>query len=165
MADTIPPRGSFGLQVAEWAKRTNKDIDIAARKITFALFSGIIQATPVGEDPDISPGRARGNWQTSVGAPVDGVVERLDQSGAAAVAEVEANMGGAGKVTYLTNNLEYIEVLEYGGYPDPVKKGTRLKDGSYEIRSEGGYSKQSPQGMVRTNLARVQQIVDESLKG
>jgi hypothetical protein len=57
---------AFSVQVAEWAKRTNHRIDVSVRNITLELFSGIIQATPVGQPPDVSPGRARGNWQTSV---------------------------------------------------------------------------------------------------
>jgi hypothetical protein len=68
----------------------------------------------------------------------------LDPDGTAAIADVMANMGGAGKVTYLTNNLPYIQQLEYGGYPDPVKRGSWIKrsrhsgPAHYEILSEGG---------------------------
>jgi hypothetical protein len=36
-------------------------------------------------------------------------------TGDAAKAEAKANMGGAGKITYITNNLPYIQQLEYGG--------------------------------------------------
>ena len=186
MAATINlPGNSFGLQVAEWAKTTKQRLDVSVRSITLELFSGIIEATPV------DTGRARGNWQTSVGSPAIGTVERLDPDGSAAIKEVIANMGGAGKVTWLTNNLPYIAVLEYGGYPDPVKRGTLVSRGAalgslgltvfsgnislrqslalssrtrepavYEIRSAGGYSRQAAAGMVRTNMARVQQIVN-----
>ena len=185
---------SFSLQVAEWAKTTNQKIDASVRSITLGLFSGIIKATPV------DTGRLRGNWQTSVGSPAIGTVERLDPTpqgsgGGAAIAEVRANMGGAGKVTWLTNNLPYASVVEFGLYPNPVKRGTLINRGAkvgslgltgfsgnislrqslalssrtrepavYEIRSAGGYSRQAPQGMVRTNMARVQQIVSASLK-
>jgi hypothetical protein len=183
------PGNSFGIQVAEWAKKTNHRIDVSVRRITLELFSGIIAATPV------DTGRARGNWQTSVGSPTSGVIDRDDLTGAAAIAEARDKMGGAGKVTYLTNNLPYIQVLEYGGYPNPPKRGTLVSRGAvvgslglsgfsgnislrqslalssrtrepavYEIRSSGGYSRQAPAGMVRINMARVQQIVSEALK-
>jgi hypothetical protein len=184
MADTITLQGdSFGLQVAEWAKKAKGSIDTNVRKITFSLFKGIIMSTPV------DTGRARGNWQTTVGEPATGTVERLDQSGTATAAEVTANMGGAGKVTWLTNNLPYIAVLEYGHYPNPPKRGTLVSRGAavsslglsgfsgniglrqslalrsktrepavYEIRSSGGYSRQAPAGMVRTNIARVNEF-------
>jgi hypothetical protein len=156
MADT------FSVQVDDWVKKAKGKVDQKVRAITLALFSGIIKATPVDPGGDIAGhvgGRARGNWQTSVGSPAAGVIETVDPTGATAIAGVLANMGGAGKVTWLTNNLPYISVLEFGGYPDPVKRGTRLKDGGYEIRSVGGYSRQAPAGMIRINMARVQQIV------
>ena len=55
---------------------------------------------------------------------------------------------------FFTNNLPYIETLEYGGYPNPVKKGTWVKKSkSYEVRSTGGFSKQvAPDGWVRKTL-------------
>jgi hypothetical protein len=185
MADTIPLQGSsFGIQVAEWAKKAKGKIDTNVRGITLSLFKGIIMSTPV------DTGRARGNWQTTVGEPATGTVERLDPSGSATVAELVANMGGAGKVTWLTNNLPYIAVLEYGLYPNPPKRGTLVSRGAavsslglsgfsgniglrqslalssrtrgapvYEIRSSGGYSRQAPHGMVRTNIARIGEII------
>ena len=54
---------------------------------------------------------------------------------------------------WIYNNLEYIHVLEFGLFPTPVKKGTRIPGGGYEIRSEGGFSKQAPGGMVRLAIA------------
>jgi hypothetical protein len=188
MADTINLQGgSFGLQVAEWAKKAKGSVDKNVRGITLALFSGIIKATPV------DTGRARGNWQTTVGTAATGTVERLDPSGSAAIGEITANMGGAGKITWLTNNLPYITVLEFGGYPNPPKRGTLVSRGAavsslglsgfsgniglrqslalgsrtrepavYEIRSSGGYSRQAPHGMVRTNIARIGGIIRDA---
>ena len=31
-----------------------------------------------------------------------------------------------GKKIFFTNNLPYIGILEYGGFPKPVKKGSRI---------------------------------------
>lgn len=144
---------SFSAQVGDWAKKAKGAIDANVRAITISLFKGVILSTPV------DTGRARGNWQTTVGAPASGTVERVDPSGASAIGEVTANLGGGGKVTWLTNNLPYIQVLEYGQYPNPPKRGTRLKGGGYEIRSIGGYSRQAPAGMVRISMARIGEIV------
>jgi hypothetical protein len=155
---------SFSLQVAKWAEKTKGDIDQNCRAITLALFTDIIKNTPT------DTGRARGNWMTTVDAPATSVVDRLDPSGTAAIAGVIANQGGAGKVTWLTNNLPYIQQLEFGGYPDPVKRGSWFKrsrkngPGHYEILSEGGYSRLAPAGMVRIALARIQTIMQENLK-
>lgn len=144
---------SFSKDVATWAKKANGKVDARTRAIITALFSSIITSTPV------DTGRARGNWQTSVSTPITGTTEREDPSGASAIAEVVSKQGGAGKVTFLTNNLPYIQVLEYGGYPDPVEKGTYVKGEGFEIRSEGGFSKQAPNGMVRVNMARIGAIL------
>lgn len=158
--------GKFSRDVRRFVKKTKGNIDLQVRAITLELFRSIILATPV------DTGRARGNWQTSVGSPKTGIVARLDPTGQAALGEVVANLGGAGTVTWLANNLPYIAVLEYGEYPNPPKLGTYVPkdrrkkaraDGdvtqAYEIRSAGGYSKQAPYGMVRVNFARVSEIV------
>jgi hypothetical protein len=61
-------------------------------------------------------------------------------------------MGGLGSLTWLSNNLPYIEKLEYGGYPD----------GPNTI---GGFSKQAPAGMVRVNMARITAHVRAARRG
>jgi len=98
------------------------------RTATLELFSGIIKSTPV------DTGRARGNWQTSVGQPQGGTLERTGME--AALAEVQATVPeGAGQLVYLSNNLPYIE------------------------RLENGWSQQAPIGMVRINVDRVRQML------
>jgi len=54
------------------------------------------------------------------------------------------------KKVYFTNNLPYIETLEYGGYPNPSKGK----------KTTSGYSNQlrpfkSPKGWVRATLIAV----------
>lgn len=65
---------------------------------------------------------------------------------------------------YIENNLPYINTLEYGGYPDPVKKGTYEKGTGYVIKSRGGFSKQAPHGMVGLTMARYEKLLKEVLK-
>ncbi len=148
----------FALDVTRWAESAKGKVDANCRAITLHLFSAIIQSTPV------DTGRARGNWQTTVSTPTRLITERLDPSGGNAIAEVFANAGGAGKITWLSNNLPYIAVLEYGLYPNPPKHGRLIKGVGYGINTIGGYSRQAPAGMVRINMARVQEIVREAVK-
>lgn len=154
--------GRFSDQVANFASGTKVEIDRRVRGVTLGLFRGVILGSPVDE------GRFRGNWQTSVGQPAEGTLDQVDKSGAAAIAAILANMGGAGSQTWMTNNLPYSEVLEFGEYPNPPKRGTWVKAagrgkrrvaGHFEIRSIGGYSKQAPAGMVRVNMARIAEIL------
>jgi len=63
---------------------------------------------------------------------------------------------GLWQTVWITSSLPYIEVLEYGGYPDPPLRGSwnpRLR--RYEVKSAGGFSRQAPRGMVRITYAAV----------
>lgn len=116
---------AFADDVRRFAVKAGDSSDKIVRAVTLSLFNGIIRDTPV------DTGRARGNWQTTVGQPASGEIDRLGAS--TAIAEVEAKTPpGAGQETYLANDLPYIEQLENGS------------------------SKQSPEGMVRRNMDRIQ---------
>lgn len=135
---------SFAVDLQKIADKIGRSLDQTVRATTIELFSGTILSTPVG-DPSrwknpppagYVGGRLRGNWQVSIGAPKSGEIDRIDSSGSATVAAMQAGIGGAGSVTYLTNNLPYAERIEFSGW-----------------------SGQAPEGMVRVNFARVQNIL------
>ena len=116
---------AFADDVRRFSVKAGESSDRIVRAVTLSLFNGIIRDTPV------DTGRARGNWQTTVGAPASGEVDRNGAS--ASLAEVEAKTPpGAGQETYLANDLPYI---------------TQLEEGT---------SKQSPQGMVKRNMDRIE---------
>ena len=110
------------------------------------LFN-IVEGTPVDS------GRARNNWFLSVSAPSQKTTKSKSK-GLAAIRQLRTMPQSVlNKKLYFTNNLPYIGLLEYGGYPKSVKKGTfnkKLK--KYEIRSISGYSKQMPRGWVRVAI-------------
>ncbi|MHC8299612.1 hypothetical protein [Pseudomonas sp. ZS1P83] len=87
-------------------------------------------------------GRFRGNWQFSVGSPVDGVLDQIDPAGNVTLAKLRLQVEqlSIGETAYIVNNLPYAISLEYG------------------------HSTQAPGGMVRITLARFQQIVDEAIR-
>lgn len=116
---------AFADDVRRFSVKAGESSDQIVRAVTLSLFNGIIRDTPV------DTGRARGNWQTTVGAPASGEIDRVGAS--ASIAEVEANTPtGAGQETYLANDLPYI------------------------VQLEEGTSKQSPQGMVKRNMDRIE---------
>lgn len=125
---------SFASDVAKFAKLTNASMDETGRAIVLELFSSVIKDTPV------DTGRARGNWQTSLSSPKDGEVSRSGSAPAIAEVAAESAKFGMGKVIYLSNNLPYIYRLEFLGW-----------------------SKQSPDGMVRKNVARIQANVRKAV--
>tara|TARA_R110000744_G_scaffold14616_4_gene41440 strand:- start:127 stop:630 length:504 start_codon:yes stop_codon:yes gene_type:complete len=156
---------SFTLDVKKFADSFIDGAEEAVRSTTIKLFSAIIQATPVDE------GRARGNWFTTGETPSARVDENIiDKSGKKAENQAKSTITKLTNwdVFTLTNNLPYITTLENGGYPDPVKNGTRINATGtrknpitpiYEKRSKSGYSKQSPNGMVRVNIMRFNRLL------
>jgi len=126
---------SFASDVEAYAKKAGASLDETSRAIVLELFGSVIKDTPV------DTGRAKGNWQTTIGAPASGTVDRLGESEALADVSQQTASFGAGKVIYLSNNLPYIYRLEYDGWSD-----------------------QAPAGMVRKNIARIQQIVAKAAR-
>ena len=140
-----------------------------AREIAFTAFDRIVQLTPV------DTGRARGNWQVSA-APAVPELEREDKSGRETLRAGNAAINEWPVVDsiYIANSLPYIGVLEYGGYPNPPKHGSRIRDRDlpgrrrkgikrslsesgirYIVKSSGGFSIQAPLGMVGVTLAEI----------
>lgn len=125
---------SFASDVAKYAKLVNASLDQTGRAIVLELFSSVIKDTPV------KSGRAKGNWQTSLSAPKTGQLARTGDAVAINEVAAESAKFGMGKVIYLSNNLPYIYRLEFLGW-----------------------SKQSPDGMVRKNVARIQANVRKAV--
>lgn len=80
------------------------------KRIAFEAFTRIIQRTPV------DTGRLRGNWQASVNAPKNNIVERDDKAGFVTLADGLDSLSDikAGTVVWITNNLPYAERIENG---------------------------------------------------
>lgn len=123
----------FTLDIQAFVAKAKKNPETVMRQVSLKLFSAIIKASPV------DTGRFRGNWQTTGVTPATGLIAGVDPTGNKAVnsaATFITNAPGWDTFT-LTNNLPYAERLEYG------------------------WSKQAPVGMVRVNIARFQQLINE----
>jgi len=157
--------GEFSIDIAQFHAETIEDIDIIRRKTTLDVFSKVVFKTPV------DTGRARGNWSVSISKPSRKVLKGVDRTGQKVQARIATSVGRSSVTdsVFLANNLPYIGVLEYGGYPMDPEKGSRISigkaKGQYEIRSAGGFSKQAPAGMVRTTIAEFPYIVRKSEAG
>ncbi len=119
---------SFSADIAAFANKAGASLDKTVRMVTLELFGSVIRATPV------DTGRARGNWQTTVGSAASGELDNRSES--SALSELQQNAGGVGTVTYLSNNLPYIKRLE-----------------------EGWSTQSPPYAMVRKNFTRIESIV------
>lgn len=120
---------SFSKQLTAFVSGTKEKIDKTVKGATVVLATNVITETPFDTTA------AQGNWQASVGEPKTSILDRKGVD--AAIADVMANVPDeAGSVVYLSNNLPYIQKLEYG------------------------HSDQAPQGMVRVNAVQWPQIVE-----
>ncbi|MEC7965396.1 MAG: HK97 gp10 family phage protein, partial [Pseudomonadota bacterium] len=81
-------------------------------------------------------GRARANWQVTIGTVPNGTLDLTDKTGQATISRATATAAGlkAGDVIYMVNNLPYIQ------------------------RLEDGYSGQAPAGMVGLAVQDFQEI-------
>lgn len=78
------------------------------QKVALAVDTNVVIATPV------DTGRARGNWQASIGSPKRSKLG--PRSASATIAEAQAVIAGYkdGDTIYLSNNLPYIRRLNDG---------------------------------------------------
>jgi len=108
------------------AQAPAKALSQFVRGVALEAGKRIIQRTPV------DTGRARGSWQTTMGAPAAVNVERIDKSGASAQRElfdVSAQLSLTPYTPlYITSNLPYIRVLEFGLYPKAGDRVERFAD-------------------------------------
>ena len=111
-------------------------------------LGNVIAGTPADE------GVHRNSWKLSVGVPSNATTTSKSKTGASSIRQL-AKMPAVvlGKKVFFTNNAPAINILEYGGFPTPVKRGSYIKSSkSYEILSIRGFSKQAPSGWVRAAL-------------
>lgn len=124
---------SFALDVSKFVEKAKKNPEKVMRQVSIKLFSAIIKASPV------DTGRFRMNWMASGGAPASGVTDATDKSGNIATGNATSFVLKAAdwREFTLTNNLPYAQRLEYG------------------------WSQQAPQGFVRVNVGRFQNLIDQ----
>lgn len=115
-------------------------------------LTNIIQGTPADD------GIHRNSWFLTVGAASNSKTTSKSESGASSIRQLSKMPKSVlGKSIYFTSNAPAMNTLEYGGFPSPVKKGSYIKESkSYQILSANGFSKQAPNGWVRSTLISMQ---------
>lgn len=137
-----------------WVRRKKKKVSRMQRTFAFHIWAKIVERTPV------DTGRARANWNLSMRSP-DKTLDKHQNVSMENVPEPKDDKDEF----FITNNLPYISTLEYGGYPDPVQRGSYdKKTKSYVKKSDQGYSRQAPHGMVGVTLAEANNIFKDTLE-
>ena len=131
-------------KVAKMTEDYYLKVNTELRKIAVVGFVGIIKGTPVDE------GRARNNWFLSVDSPSQKQV-KTKTLGLQAIRSISSMPKRIlNNKIFFTNNLPYIGVLEYGGYPkQDLSAGPTV---SKTRKTSGGFSTQAPGGWVRKEL-------------
>ena len=136
-------RANIDSAIQKTYMKANDDV----RGVYLQGLYNIVLATPVDE------GRARNNWFLTADVPSSKKTTSKSKGLNALRQLRQMPKRVINKKMFFTNNLPYIETLEYGGYPTPVKLGSwDVKSKEYVIKSEGGFSKQAPVGWVRKTL-------------
>lgn len=131
---------TFSLNVKAFAAKAEEAADAVISKVCLDLLSDIVLNTPV------DTGRARANWQCSIGAPASGQIAFEADAGLgvsapaisggstyAISAGADAVASAPRNIFWISNNLPYIYRLEFKEW-----------------------SKQAPNGMVRLAINRAE---------
>lgn len=101
----------FGEDLEAFERKATGRIRLFRRAIVMKVSARVILRTPV------DTGRARANWQVSMGAPAGGVVEAVDKTGTDTlqkIKEFSVAIDHDDQPLFITNNQPYIEKLEEG---------------------------------------------------
>ena len=135
------------MDLNKYCKDKEVELKDVRKTYAFALYTSIVKKTPV------DTGRARGNWNITVGHD-DTTASTRTKPQFKNVDEVPKVEGD--ETIYISNNLPYITKLEYGGYPKNPKGGSG--------KTVNGYSKQAPEGMVGVTLANNENIFNSAVR-
>lgn len=143
--------------------RNNKaSADKVMAEATLNMFGAVIEETPEGDAELSHAGTLKGSWIVTSGRPSSVNTKRImrGRTRDSIRSLISKKMVSHKVPMFLTSNSDYVGVVEFGGYPSPVKRGTfNETTGKFEKRSAKGFSKQAPKGMVRRNTKRFKRIV------
>jgi len=153
---------TFAADIARFVGKSEDNAKLVIKRVAFDIFKKVIVKTPV------DTGRAKGNWMVGINKVPSGTLGKGD-SGVLSKVMIGIELFKLGDSIILANNLPYIGVLEYGGYPKNPKYGSAGRKSNKkkgimamrQIKSVNGYSYQAPQGMVRVTIAEFDSIVNK----
>ena len=151
--------------VKKMIAKNKREANAKVKAVFLDGLGKVIAGTPVGLTQSEVPtsvtatsGYHRNNWFLGVGFSPTLIGRESSRGGSGSYASLASMPNWVlNKKLYFTNNGPAIEALEYGGYPNPVKRGSRLKGkNNFKILSINGFSGQADSGWVRTALIAMQ---------
>jgi len=123
----------FNREIDAFARKIPLRTTTLQKKVVLEALRRLVMKTPV------DTGRARGNWQVTIGDPARGQTDETDMIGTATIAQGLQALAGlpAYQVVWISNNVDYIEELEHG------------------------HSKQAPEGMLAVTVEELRAMFRE----
>ncbi len=139
--------GRFSNQIREFNIDFSNLSDEIFRITVIKFFGQIVHVSPVDK------GRFRANWFATIHRPSTKVNLHSEKSENSVIKDIERIVNGVRvpRGFWLTNNLPYSEVIEFGGYRNGPK-------------TSGGFSRQAPKGVVRTTAKSFSRIFNENAR-
>lgn len=128
---------AFAKELAKFELTIDRVAEQCHRAVALDAAARIIQRSPV--HPFGPGGSFKGRWALAVNAKPATHAEAPDKSGRATLEKAKAALRQLGPYSFivLSNNSPQGKVLEFGGYPNPVKRGTRIPGGARARRKLG----------------------------
>ncbi len=145
MATVATNAGAFKADLDKFAKKIDVDVRLVRKKVAIDLFSLVQAPEKATSDGLMIPGvrhpvdigGARFGWAMSDGSPSSW----LPPKGSSGSGPNTATFASPFQITWIVNNVPYIGVLEFGGFPGDGPK------------TKGGFSTQAPGGWVRKAIS------------
>lgn len=145
-----------------------KKSKMVLKEATKNLADEIVDITPIFIIGLDGTGSTKGNWRFATGSPDTSYDDDMtDTTGSSTKSTIRGQIQSTkitdSSVLYLTNSSPAIFPLEYGWYPtNPTYGSWNPFTQRYEIRSQGGFSKQAPAGIVGVSALRWQEHVADA---
>jgi hypothetical protein len=129
----------FSAQIKAFRDKALANVTQVVHDATTGITAALVERTPIDETT------LRANWNFGAGArPEDLDVNAKDDSpqGAETVERLAGQIAESpvGGITYVNNNVPYMETIEFGLYPNPPKRPTG--------KTVNGFSTQAPAGVI-----------------
>ena len=111
---------AFEKDLEKFARETQTQPDALARNITFQVFKGVVERTPV------LTGWARANWQVTKGSPATGTTPKPSENNVLSQPQLPGIPAGGIPSYWVTNNVPYIVPLE-NGHSKQIGKGYMVR--------------------------------------
>lgn len=149
--------GSFADQMEAFKTKAMAKVDQVVQDVTISVATSLVEKSPV------EFGDLKASWRFTEAAPSTEQMPRNraklegDLTGSETIETItgQARATPAGGVNFVVSNSQYVEVVEYGMYPNPPKHPTG--------RSEGGFSTQAPAGMRDVTLLEFDSMVQAAI--